>query len=210
MNKLSLIHEKLKLDFGTFQDEFPEQIMATTYLKGDECVLEIGGNIGRNSLVISSLLEDSSNLVTLESDNNIVEQLIHNRNLNDSKFLIENSALSKRRLIQKDWETKVSNILLPGYKYVNTITFDELKNKYQKNFDTLVLDCEGAFYYIIMDMPEILNNIKLIIMENDYPDYSHKEYIDNILLKNNFKRDYIKSGGWGPCFDNFFEVWIKY
>ena len=81
--------------------------------------------------------------------------------------------------------------------------------KYNIEFDTLVLDCEGAFYYILMDMPEILNNIKLIIMENDYYDISKKNYVDEILMKNNFYVDYQESGGWGPCFNNFFEVWKK-
>ena len=60
-----------------------------------------------------------------------------------------------------------------------------------------------------MDMPEILNNIKLIIMENDYHDIANKRYVDEILLKNNFYRDYAESGGWGPCQNNFFEVWKK-
>jgi len=63
--------------------------------------------------------------------------------------------------------------LLNGYKWVKTITYDDLKLKYKINFDTLVLDCEGAFYYILMDMPEILENIKLIIMENNYHNFSH-------------------------------------
>jgi hypothetical protein len=72
-----------------------------------------------------------------------------------------------------------------------------------------VLDCEGAFYYILMDMPELLNNINLIIMENDYWDISHKNYIDDVLVKHNFYRDYVEPGGWGPCCNNFFEVWKK-
>jgi len=76
-------------------------------------------------------------------------------------------------------------------------------------FDTLVLDCEGAFYFILMDMPEILNNINLIIMENDYHEEAHKNYIDNVLLENGFIRHYYESGGWGPCYDNFFEVWKR-
>jgi len=71
------------------------------------------------------------------------------------------------------------------------------------------LDCEGAFYYILMDIPEILNNIHLIIMENDYWDITHKQYVDNVLTKNGFYRNYVKSGGWGPCQSNFFEVWKK-
>ena len=59
--------------------------------------------------------------------------------------------------------------------------------KYQINFDTLILDCEGAFYNILLSMPEILNNIKLIIMENDYLDIGKKEYVDNVLKQNNAK-----------------------
>ena len=89
------------------------------------------------------------------------------------------------------------------------MTYDELVKKYNIAFDTLVLDCEGAFYYILQDMPEILTNIKLIIMENDYNDINHKNYIDTILQNNNFKVDYSESGGWGPCINKFYEVWIK-
>jgi hypothetical protein len=81
---------------------------------------------------------------------------------------------------------------------VNTITLDQLNRKYNIQFDTLVLDCEGAFYYILMDMPEILDNIKLIIMENDYLNFSEKQYIDDVLIKNNFYRDYVETGGWQP------------
>ena len=87
-----------------------------------------------------------------------------------------------------------------------------MRNKYKIEFDTLVLDCEGAFYYILMDMPEILDNINLIIMENDYQDISQKQYVDEILLQNNFVSDYVESGGWSsscPCYNNFFEVWKK-
>ena len=64
-------------------------------------------------------------------------------------------------------------------------------------------------------MPQILDNIKLIIMENDYKNIEHKNYIDNILMKNEFKVDYAESGGWDiiygtcPCRNMFFEVWKR-
>ena len=60
-----------------------------------------------------------------------------------------------------------------------------------------------------MDMPEILDNINLIIMENDYEDYNHKLFIDDVLRKNNFNVVYQEKGGWGPCYHAFFEVWKK-
>ena len=200
-SKLQKIHSTLKLKYGSFKDELPEQKMVVRYLKGNEKVLEIGGNIGRNSLVIASIVKD---LVVLESHEIIATQLKENRDLNHFNFQIINAALSKRKLIQKGWDTIPSDVLMEEYTWVNTITLEQLNI-----FDTLVLDCEGAFYYILMDMPEILDNVNLIIMENDYWDISKKNFVDEILLKYNFTRDYAESGGWGPCYLNFFEVWKK-
>lgn len=208
---LQELHRSLSLDFGSFQDELPEQKMAVRYLTGKEKVLEIGGNIGRNSLIISSILRRQNNrqFVVLETDRNIYLKLIHNKDLNDLVFYVENSALSKRKLIQKGWDTIQSDELLPGYTNVKCIDWEALCKKYAIEFDTLVLDCEGAFYYILKDMPEILTNIQLIIMENDYTNISHKRYVDMILRKYRFAVDYQESGGWGPCYNCFFEVWKR-
>jgi FkbM family methyltransferase len=211
LDSLEELHKTLSLDFGSFQDELPEQKMVVRYLTGKEKVLEIGGNIGRNSLIISSILRREKNhqFVVLETDKNSYLQLIHNKDLNDLVFYVENSALSKRKLIQKGWETIQSDELLPGYTNVKCIDWDALCKKYAIEFDTLVLDCEGAFYYILKDMPEMLTNIQLIIMENDYKDISHKRYVDMILRKYRFAVDYQESGGWGPCYNFFFEVWKR-
>jgi len=215
--KLRDIHSKLKIGYGTFEEEYPEQIMSLRYLSGDEKVLEIGSNIGRNSLIINYILsqKNNNNFVTLESDYDIAQILKYNRNLNNFHFHIENAALSKRKLIQNGWNTFCSDVLLDGYKNVNTITLEELNKKYNIDFDTLVLDCEGAFYYILMDMPEIINNINLIIMENDYSDTNHKKYVDSILLQNNFYVEYSEYGCslakklFPQTFENFYEVWKR-
>lgn len=207
--KLSTIHSTLQIQHGTFQDEFPEQRMVARYLTGSEKVLELGGNIGRNSLVIASILGDNPNFVVLECDTGIAAQLTENRDLNHFTFSIEPSALSKRPLIQRGWETIVSDTILDGYKPVSCITYHDLVAKYNIDFDTLVADCEGALYYILQDMPEMLDHISLIIMENDYHDINHKNEVDRILKEKNFVVDYVESGGWGPCYANFFEVWKK-
>lgn len=88
--------------------------MVVRYLTGDEKVLEIGGNIGRNSLIIASILKNNDNFVTLECDVNIAKQLTENRNLNNFKFHIEQTALSNRKLIQQGWETFPSDTLKKG------------------------------------------------------------------------------------------------
>jgi FkbM family methyltransferase len=208
-NKLNYIHGNLKFKYGNIYDELPEQKMAVRFLTGNEKVLELGGNIGRNTLVIASILKGDHNFVTLECDANTVKQLTENRDLNNFKFPIEDSALSKINLIQKGWDTVPSDIVFDGFTKVKTINFEDLKTKYGINFDTLVADCEGALYYIFKDMPEILNNINLIIMENDYWDIAKKQYIDDVMKQYNFDRIYVEGGGWGPCVDFFYEAWKK-
>ena len=214
---LEKIHSKLKIKYGSMEDEFPEQTMVTRYFTGYEKVLEIGGNIGRNSLIISYILglNNNNNIVVLEPDEKTATKLCENRDLNNFNFHIERAALSKRKLIQKkgDWRSVVSDKVSENDTNLNIITWDDLNAKYNIKFDTLVLDCEGAFYYILIDMPEILNNIKLIIMENDYCTMEQKNYVDKILKKNNFFVHYSESliapWGWQPGYDNFYEVWMK-
>ena len=66
--------------------------------------------------------------ISLLVDVNISKKLSENRDLNNMKFYIESSALSKRKLIQKDWDTKPSETLEPNFKWVNTITLEQLKS----------------------------------------------------------------------------------
>lgn len=208
---LQKIHSTSVLKYGNFQEEYPEQLMASRYIKPDNKVLELGGNIGRNSIVIAKLLNDSTNLVTLECDSDIASQLSENRDLNQLAFHIENSAISLRKLCQRGWDTSPydTDTLPPGSKAVKNITFDELEKKYSITFNTLVADCEGALYYILQDFPTMLTNIQTIIMENDYYTLPPKIKVDEIIVANGFKRVYVEEGGWGPCYDRFFEVWQK-
>jgi FkbM family methyltransferase len=201
--RLKEIHQNMKIDYGSLSDEYVEQLMSTTYLTGDEKVLELGGNIGRNSLIIGYILNqhNNTNFVTMETNTEDAQKLEHNRDLNGLKFHVENAALSARPLIQRGWHSIPSSEVVDEYFRVNTMTWKELNDKYNIEFDTLVLDCEGAFYYILEDTPEILDNIKLIIIENDYwrhrkeSDtyeylFDRKTYMDNLLSQNNFYLDY--------------------
>ena len=65
---LSNIHNEIIINHGNKYDEYPGQLMSIMFIKSDDCVSEIGGNIGRNSCVISKILNDSNNLLVIESD----------------------------------------------------------------------------------------------------------------------------------------------
>lgn len=207
--RLRCLHKYIKLDFGDFHVEYPEQLMAMKYLNENAKVLEIGGNIGRNSSIIGSILKNDKNLVVLESHPEYFNQLKHNKEQNSFNFNIENAALSVVPLIQNHWITKVSDEVLEGWIKVNTITFEELEKKYNIQFDTLVLDCEGAFYQILKDTPNCLDNINMVIIENDFHEIEKKQYVDEMFAKHNLKCVYVEAGGWGVCQDRFYEVYKK-
>ena len=180
------------------------------YIDENAKVLEIGGNIGRTTVIINTVLNDSNNLVTFESEPNIATKLKENLAMNGYNSHIEAGAISVKPLIQKinSWNTgPLTTTEIPdGHVLVNTTSYKDIVKKYGLIFDTLVLDCEGAFYYILRDEPEILDSIKLIIIENDFTDYNHKLYVDEQFKKCGFNRIFVVSGGWGDCHDFFWEV----
>lgn len=213
---LAQMHSRLRLLYGHFRDEYPEQLMAVRYVKPQSTVLEIGGNIGRNSCIIGSILDDARRLVVLESDSSIANQLCENRDINSLAFHVLPVALSNRRLIQKGWDTKpiVATDAVPsGWKEIPTLTWQQIQGKCATEFglsapfDTLVADCEGALFYILQDEPTFLTHFTTVIMENDYHVLEHKEAVDTELRKNGLQILYQRAGGWGPCADRFFEVW---
>ena len=218
--KLEDIQRKIILDYGSISDEYPEQEMSVMYIKPDDIVLEIGGNIGRNSCVIAHILNDSKNLVVFESYHTFAQQLKENRDTNNLNFHIEDCAISKYDLYQNGWDTKpvneMNNEELETWTTIRTATWSDIKNKYDNMiFDTLVADCEGALYYILRDEPTFLENFKKIIIENDFlNNFNHKLFVDEEFKKFNFKRVYVKSlSNEMPIFDNvrecFYEVWEK-
>lgn len=203
------IHAQSSLLYGSFNEEYPEQILSVMFISPDDRVLEIGGNIGRNSCVIGSLLSDSANLLVLESDPGSASALMENRDLNQLSFQVENAAISHVPLIQAGWITVPDTKAPPGYFQVNTITYDELKEKYPISFNVLVADCEGALYYIFQDDESILEDVELIIVENDYYHRAHYETVSAKFIAHGFELAYNKIGGWGPCYYEFYQVWKK-
>lgn len=220
---LKNIHNFLNIKHGDKFEEGVEQLMCIKYVNRNDKVLEIGGNIGRVSCILSCiLLDEDKQLVVLEPNKDYIPQLDDNRIGNNFNFNIESSAMSYQPLYQRESVTFTEeeyNKLdsKEGCFKVDTLTFNELQEKYNISFNTLVIDCEGAFYHILKDNDTILNNIYKIVIENDYQTKEHKEYVDSILIKYGFKKifaqalaqrywryfpnEYIRN--------NFYEVWVK-
>lgn len=216
--RLTLIHRQLKFTGGNLRDEWVEQFNTLDFLRPSAKVLELGSSVGRNTLVMSCILADESNLVTLECNPDTVDILRVNREINNFRFHIEPAALSYRKLMyNRELELTVpSAVLHEGYEWVNTITFEQLVDKYAIEFDTLVADCEGALYYILQDNEQILKNIDTIILESDYRVAGQKWAVEAVFKKHGFEM--VKwwslaagdtSGLPQECIDSFWEVWQK-
>jgi len=210
--KLDIIHQYLKIKYGIFKNKYSEQAVITRFIKGHEHVLELGSNIGRNSLVIASLLNNDQNLVTLECNPSTYLQCVYNRDLNDYNFHVERSALSKRALYYLRNETFAEKI--PNSKSCEIISFDFLQQKYNIQFNTLVANCGEALYYIFLDEPNILDKIRLLIVKNNFQNVEEKRAVDNILVAKKFKRVYVEDviGAQNcnkPCKEFFYEAWKK-
>lgn len=189
---LNDIQKSLKIKYGSFDEELTEQKLCYKYIIPTDKILEIGGNIGRVSMILSKLLNDSRNLVVLETDNDIYKLLIENKKINNLNFNTINAALSKQKIYQKgpnsytENELQITNTPKTNFTEINTIEYDTIETICNIKFNTLVVDCEGAFYHIIRDFEYILNNINKIIIENDYKIIEYKNYVNNILLKYGF------------------------
>ena len=194
------IHNKL-INFQPKEqliNEIPEQIMACVNIRPDDCVLELGGSIGRNSCVINSILNDKAQHLVIEPSITEAKKLKFNRDNNNLGFLIEESAISDAPLYSKGWYTFSTQI--PGSVKVNTISYNDIVSKYKLSFNVLVIDNEGNFVSMLKSYPNILDGIRLLIIEHDFNSMDDLKYFNDVMKSNQFsnKSNYLKSDKYGP------------
>jgi len=197
---LTLKHASFDNVYG---DVYPEQEMLVRYVPEDAHVLELGGDIGRNSCIIAALLRSSSNLVVFEADEFIAKELAKNKARNGFDFAIENKAL---------WSS------LPSSEQENHIGWLQLQQKYPwLSFDTLLA---GTLYHTLQSEPELLLGFKRVLLQNYYKDDTHKSFVAEKLIEAGMSRVYAKplehhiATGLQhfitpACTSSFYEVWSK-
>ena len=192
---------QLKQCYGLFHKKYPtipfykecgERLNAYYNINKSDVVLEIGGNFGSTSLIIADKLEKSSNLVVIEPCEKAIKELKLNKQKYNLPFHIYEGCISKKPLFQKKtnllnlsyWTNylEVTNQSKEGTKIIETSTIEELENKYNLRFNTLVIDCEGCYQQIFDEFPEILQQVSKILIEWD------GVFMEDLLLKHNFHK----------------------
>ena len=193
------------------------------FLNGTENVLELGACIGRNSLVIATILnEHGGELVSVEANPEIAKRLKRAKVTSGLQFAIVDRPMSRRRMVVDGWETKcigtddkVTDLrpLKHGWSEVPTITLEDVKaNTGVRAFDTLVVDCEGAFHGILLEFPEVMTGVSKVFIENDSQDAREAEAIHARLrvygLVPVWSQPWMR-GKRFPKRHEFWQCWVK-
>jgi FkbM family methyltransferase len=210
------LQKELILTHGSLEEEVPEQVMVAMYVEPSSVVLELGSNYGRNTFVIDHILSDFRNLVTVECDPNSHRKLLENfKEQNNKPLQTVCGALSYIPLVQEGWNTypksEVKEEDLANFTEVKCVTLSDIERLFSKKFDTLVVDAEGALFYIFKHgTNDFLDSFHTVILENDYVNIEHYYDVKNRLLREGFRVAYSERGGWpAPCAAFFFQVFIR-
>jgi len=176
-----------------------KQKIANHFINENDIVLELGGRYGSVSCVINKKLNDKKNHIVVEPDETVWNALEFNKIVNNCNFNIIKGFISnkKHNLINLGYgSTSIenNNSTIPSY------TLKEIKETYNiDHFNVLVADCEGFLETFIDENPDLINDLRLIHFEADYPNKCNYDKIRNILKENNFTES----------ISGFQNVWIK-
>ena len=157
--------------------ERPEQEMIAKYLPADCCVLEMGGESGTTSLIINKLLKDPTKHVLVEPSQQSLPKLARTQEIYGTQFKVAHGFVGRNR--------EQHEALWEECKYRQMFDLRDLEEMVNQKFDVLIVDCEGAFFNILKDMPDILDAAKLIIIEMDGPD-DKVPFVRDTLIHNGF------------------------
>jgi len=180
-----------------------EQDLANKYILEDDIVLELGARYGSVSCIINSKLNNKNNQVVVEPDQRVWDALDKNKNSNNCEFNIVKGFISNKKLDLTNLDCCLGgygstfiendNTLIPSY------SLNEIKEKYNLNFNVLVADCEGFLEVFFDENPDFYNDLRLLIFEADYPEKCNYDKIKNKLIEKKFNK----------ILEGHQNVWIK-
>jgi len=173
-----------------YKMEVPEQNLVNIYIKEDDCVLELGGRYGSVSCIINLKLKTKTNHVVVEPDERVWNALEINKKANNCDFHIVKGVVSKKKLGLTNinyWNNGYgSTAIEQDDTKIISYTLEEVKKKYNINFNALVVDCEGCLEAFLDENPTIYDDMRLIMYEKDCPEKCNYAKIQMNLEKNNF------------------------
>ena len=146
--------------------ELPERELILKYLPSESRVLELGGCIGVVSCTINGLLRDREAHVVVEANPFLIPFLERNREVNGAKFSVEHCVVSRDSRATLNIAANIDGSRRGEHGLpIPTRTFEYLEKHHQIQFDTLVMDIEGAESEFLLENRAILERMQLIVIE---------------------------------------------
>lgn len=182
--------------------EYPEQVALYKYVKKDDVVLQLGGNIGTSCILVDKIVSNKSSQMCVEPNYKIGKILLKNKEEHNAKFMIIDGIITEKSgasMNMTDENTSIgARVYFNSDKHsdkVNTISLYNLPP-----FNVLFADCEGCLLQFLEEYHSFLSKIRLIIYERDVLDDDTYDKMED---------KYIKKYGFIKKQDGFITVWEK-
>lgn len=153
------------------QDDYENEVKLylKKYLPKEASVLELGACIGVVSCFTNKLLSNPNNHVVVEANPRLIEPLVKNKEHNSCGFKIDNCIVSNLSEV----EFYIHDLIVGGSAKRKTAhkikvkgkNIEDLEKQHGVDFDTLIMDIEGAELVFFRENKEYLKDIKLIFLE---------------------------------------------
>ena len=187
----------------TSRIECDEQRLANIYIEENDIVLELGARYGSVSCIINSKLKNKTSQVVVEPDERVWEALERNKKVNNCEFHIIKGFISSKKLgltnLDEHYGGYASTYIEQNNTKIPSYPLNEIKKKYNLDFNVLVADCEGFLEVFFDENPEFYNSLRLIIFEADYPNKCNYSKI----------RATLRTKGFRELLNDSQNVWVK-
>ena len=175
--------------------EFSEQELLGKYVKKNDNILQLGGNIGASCICVDKIIDKKNKNICVEPNPKIINVLKKNKEFNKSNFHIIYGAISENQNLKlsdevaypnpDDYNFYGSKVLNDGNINIKTYSLHQIQDI--KKINVLFADCEGCLEKFIDEYEGFLKQLRLIIYEADQGHLCDYKKIKKILLNNNFK-----------------------
>lgn len=166
--------------------------LAKEYIKADDFVLELGARYGGVSCAINSKLKNKTHQYSVEPDSRVWEALEKNKKNNKCYFNIIKGSISKNKLkIIQDSRTFPDNNDWATFTCKGGSMNDPPNYSLpDEPFNVLFADCEGFLETFYNENKNMFDNLRLIIIEKDRPNYCNYDRLEKEFFNLGFEKVY--------------------
>lgn len=180
------IEDEVRARFVRGSYESVERLLVDRYVPSDTDVIELGGGVGFISCTLNRQLEEGRTHVVVEANEDLVAVLERTRSLNDASFVIEAAAYAPEA---KQTRFQTGPVVTAGKSVdaedgdsVATTNLRDLRDLYDVDDFTLVVDIEGSEYDLVDRESDILSeHCSFVLAElHDVAGREWSEFVDGL------------------------------